>query len=610
MWIPDLSKQKKLWKKTSITTILLFALGALCVVAAIIAVITYYRHTSTHIPPQTYINSIDVGNLSYEEAEKKLQTELPVLPETNLTVEVEGIQISSSSADLDLQYDVANTLETIKKRTTTGKLRWQTWWRVASLIQPVRETVSLTYSEEKLSQMLDLLNQKVAYPGEDPQAILKISGNANTLSISKGKFGRAIDTKKTISLIREADHTQEATLSATVASPGGELSDVQIEKSKTRAEKYIGQSIKFSGSNNIYSISDKQMIDFLLLPEGYNHKEIDELIAKWKSAIDRKPQDPTFEYEKDSLKVTKFDPPREGLALDEKKTQDQVLQQLKNIETKVLSEEVTEEQEVATKKPIELKITTTAPEKSLGATNDLGIKELIGSGDSHYDHSIPNRIHNVAITTQRISDVIVPPGAEFSFNKTLGDVSAATGFRSAYVIKNGQTSLGDGGGVCQVSTTVFRSVLDAGLKVTRRLPHSYRVSYYELDSKPGVDATVYAGETDFRFINDTGNHILIHAEADSKNLYMFVDLYGTSDGRTAEIIDHKTWNARPALPAEYIPDPTLPAGTLKQVDWAAPGINASFVNVVKDKDGKTLREDKYVSNYRPWSAKYLQGTGG
>jgi vancomycin resistance protein YoaR len=76
--------------------------------------------------------------------------------------------------------------------------------------------------------------------------------------------------------------------------------------------------------------------------------------------------------------------------------------------------------------------------------------------------------------------------------------------------------LGDGGGVCQVSTTLFRSVLDAGLKVTRRLPHSYRVSYYELDTKPGVDATVYAGETDFRFINDTDHHILIHAEADSK----------------------------------------------------------------------------------------------
>src|SRR5690606_10285855 len=149
------------------------------------------------------------------------------------------------------------------------------------------------------------------------------------------------------------------------------------------------------------------------------------------------------------------------------------------------------------------------------------------------------------------------------------DVSAETGFQPAYVIKNGQTVLGDGGGVCQVSTTVFRAVLDAGLKVTRRLPHSYRVSYYELNSKPGVDATVYSGNIDLRFINDTDHAILIHAEADSKNLYMKVELYGTSDGRTTEIVDHVTWDYRPAPAAVYIPDPTLPAGQTKQVDWAA-----------------------------------------
>jgi vancomycin resistance protein YoaR len=610
MWIPDLSKNKNLWKKTPIITILLYPMGAICIVAAIVAVISYYRYTNKHIPPHTYINSIDVGNLTYEEAQFKLRRELPFLPESSVTVDVEGLQVSSSSAELDIHYDIDQTLESIKHRTTTGKLRWQSWWRVASLLQPVHEVTPIVYSEDKLKQLIDELNQKVAYPGEDPQAILKIGGNANTLSISKGKFGREVDTSKTIQLIKDTDPTKATTITAAVASPGGELNDDQVEKSKARAEKYIGKSIKFSGSNNIYSINDKQMVDFLVLPDGYNNQKIDDLLAKWKDAIDRKPQNPTFEYEKDSLKVTKFEPPREGLALNIKETQDQVLQQLKRIESSDETKELTDEQKADAEKEIDLKITTTAPEKSLGATNDLGIKELIGFGDSHYDHSIPNRIHNVAITTQRISDVIVPPGKEFQFNKTLGDVSAATGFRSAYVIKNGQTSLGDGGGVCQVSTTLFRSVLDAGLKVTRRLPHSYRVSYYELDTKPGVDATVYAGETDFRFINDTDHHILIHAEADSKNLYMFVDIYGTSDGRTAEIIDHKTWNARPALPAEYIPDPTLPAGTLKQVDWAAPGINASFVNVIKDKDGKIIREDKYVSNYRPWSAKYLQGTGG
>src|SRR5690606_29560789 len=89
-----------------------------------------------------------------------------------------------------------------------------------------------------------------------------------------------------------------------------------------------------------------------------------------------------------------------------------------------------------------------APEMTLADTNNLGINERIGFGESYYSGSIPNRIHNVSLTAQRINMAIVPPGKEFSFNRTLGDVSAAIGFRSAYIIKDGRTSLGDGGGVC------------------------------------------------------------------------------------------------------------------------------------------------------------------
>lgn len=213
-------------------------------------------------------------------------------------------------------------------------------------------------------------------------------------------------------------------------------------------------------------------------------------------------------------------------------------------------------------------------------------------------------------TFSRINNIIIKPGEEFRFNNALGDVSRESGYQPAYVIRSGQTVLGDGGGVCQVSTTVFRAALNAGLPITKRKAHSYRVSYYELDSKPGVDATVYSGDIDLRFINDTGHHILIHTQTDSKNLWMKVEMYGTSDGRTSEIVDHKTWDARPAAATVYIPDPSLPAGTKKQVDWSASGIKASFKNVVRDKNGQLIREEEYYSNYIPWSAKYLVGTGG
>jgi vancomycin resistance protein YoaR len=213
----------------------------------------------------------------------------------------------------------------------------------------------------------------------------------------------------------------------------------------------------------------------------------------------------------------------------------------------------------------------------------------------------------VALTAKKINLTVVKPGEEFSFNKALGEVSAATGFKPAYVIKSGRTELGDGGGVCQVSSTLFRSALNAGLNITRRLPHSYRVTYYELNSDPGFDATVYAGNVDFRFINDTPGHLLIYTETNSKNLWMKIEIYGTKDGRVATISDYKTWGAAPPPPTEYIPDASLPPGAKKQIDWSASGLKASFNYTVHDANGNLKQQETYTSIYRPWSAKYLVG---
>ena len=123
--------------------------------------------------------------------------------------------------------------------------------------------------------------------------------------------------------------------------------------------------------------------------------------------------------------------------------------------------------------------------------NDLGVKELVGSGYSTYSGSIENRVFNVSHGASKINGVLIPPGETFSFNKTVGDITAATGFKQAYVIKSGRTVLDDGGGICQVSTTLFRAALNAGLPIVNRTAHAYRVGYYEQGFPPGIDATIY-----------------------------------------------------------------------------------------------------------------------
>jgi vancomycin resistance protein YoaR len=261
-----------------------------------------------------------------------------------------------------------------------------------------------------------------------------------------------------------------------------------------------------------------------------------------------------------------------------------------------------------TAEPVMLVVTTQSPAVGLGDVNSMGIKERLGVGRSTYFHSIPGRVYNVELAASRINGTVVKPGEEFSFNKAVGEVSGATGYKPAYIIANGRTELGDGGGVCQDSTTAFRAALDAGLPITSRRGHAYRVGYYEQDAKPGLDATVYAPSTDFKFLNDTPAYLLIQTIVDSPNRSLTYVIYGTSDGRTSAITDHVVWGATPPPPDIYQDDPSLPAGTIKQVDWKAPGAKAKFIYTVT-RNGEVITNETYTTNYKPWASIYLRGTG-
>ncbi|MBP6913619.1 MAG: VanW family protein [Candidatus Levybacteria bacterium] len=255
--------------------------------------------------------------------------------------------------------------------------------------------------------------------------------------------------------------------------------------------------------------------------------------------------------------------------------------------------------------PIPLKILK--PNIPTEKANNLGIVEEIGEGTSLFAHSIPGRIHNVALAAGKINGVLVPPGEEFSFVKNLGDVTQYTGYQQAYIIQNGKTVLGDGGGVCQVSTTLFRALLNAGLPITNRVAHAYRVGYYEQDSPPGLDATVYYPTVDLKFKNDTENYILIVAHTDLDNLRLTFNLYGKKDGREVSMSTPIVTSQTPAPETAYQDDPTLPRGQVKQVDFAADGATVIFSRKVT-KNGKVVIADSYKSVYRPWQAVFLRGT--
>jgi len=247
------------------------------------------------------------------------------------------------------------------------------------------------------------------------------------------------------------------------------------------------------------------------------------------------------------------------------------------------------------------------PEIKLSDINEYGIEEFIAEGKSDFTHSIPQRVHNLTLAASKFNGVLIPKGKEFSFNEIVGDISSLTGYQPAYIIKDGKTVLGDGGGVCQVSTTLFRAALNAGLPVIERTAHAYRVSYYENDSQPGFDATVYAPSVDLKIKNDTPGYILIETEIDEEKNLLYFRLYGKKDSRRVEISKATVYDVVPPLELKYQDDPTLKKGVVKQVDFSAWGSKVFFTYKVFQGE-KLVTDNKFFSNFRPWAAVYLVGT--
>jgi vancomycin resistance protein YoaR len=233
-----------------------------------------------------------------------------------------------------------------------------------------------------------------------------------------------------------------------------------------------------------------------------------------------------------------------------------------------------------------------------------GLKELIGTATTSFGKSPSNRIHNIQNGVQYISGALIKPGEEFSTLNRLGSIDASTGYLPELVIKEDSTVPEFGGGLCQVSTTLFRAAMNSGLTITERQNHSYRVPYYE--PPVGMDATIYSPAPDFKFVNNTDHYILIQGRVEGTNVTF--DIYGTKDGRQVNISTPVVYDITPPPATIYIDDPSLAPGELKRLDTAHSGAKATFTYTVT-KDGKVINKQVFNSSYVAWAAKYARGPG-
>jgi vancomycin resistance protein YoaR len=265
---------------------------------------------------------------------------------------------------------------------------------------------------------------------------------------------------------------------------------------------------------------------------------------------------------------------------------------------------------------IPLVFDTTDPPVTDSATSEqLGISEAVSVETSYFYGSSRERVQNIQAAAKRFHGLLIAPGETFSMANALGDISLDNGYAEALIIVGNQTIKGVGGGVCQVSTTLFRTAFFGGYPVVERHAHAYRVYYYEkaygnrIDSSlAGLDATVFVPLVDFKFTNDTPYWLLMETYVSPTNSNITWKFYSTSDGRTVDWTTSGVQNTVEPPEPLYKENPDLAQGEIKQVDWAAQGADVTVDRTVY-RDGQVYLSDIFRTHYLPWQAVYEYGPG-
>lgn len=556
--------------------------------------------------PNIYIANTYIGDLKREDALKKIGE---VNKSEKITLKIKDQTKELETTNFIGNIDYTKTIDRAYLLTNTGNFFLDTLTKLKLIFKPVNLGMYVDFDDSKLEETLTIATSTFGEKPTLPSATI----NNGLVTVNNGKNGVEVDKEKIIKDIkRNIIFNKNETIEIYLKEVDVKLTDQQKNNYERVLQNLVNKQVELKIEYDTYLLNDKDLLSLIKISNDFNFedsnkinenslnfyddKEIKEKIADIARKINRNPQDSVFIV--DNGVVTEFTPSKDGITVDEDKLTFEIkkslIQLINENETKNLS--------------LSIPIIKTEPKIKNEDINNLGIKTLLGRGVSYFRGSIPNRIHNVNLAQSKFKGILVPPNEIFSFNQILGDVSAYTGYKAAYVIKDGKTVLGDGGGVCQVSTTLFRAVLSSGLPVVERKPHSYRVGYYEQGFAPGLDATVFYPTTDFKFKNDTGAYILIQPTIDLNNYTLVFEIYGTSDGRIATTTKPVITSSIAPAPDVYIDDPSIPTGQTRQIEHRAYGARVVFDYQVT-RNGETINSQKFVSNYRPWQAVYLRGTG-
>ena len=540
--------------------------------------------------PNTYVAGIYVGDMTTDQATTILKSSIQTPQDIQLISSDNIFQIDAKEVGLGINYNDTSFRAFVY--SNSGNIFKDALTKSQLIFKPINLSLKIDHDPNKLKESISITTSKL---GEEP-VMPEVTVSQGVITVNNGKNGIRPDLDKTYNNLLEK-------LSVNNTSPSEiylenydvELSQEEADIQHNRANILLKKNIELIHPDATIVLANNDLLNLFDYGNNFDKQKILTYVQTVSKKINRDAQNSVFVVDNGSVK--EFVPSKDGLVVKEENLAELIYSALTTLET-------TKE----TKVSINIPVNTSPAKIKTEDVNNLGINVLLGKGVSYFRGSIPNRVYNVNLAASKFKGILIAPNETFSFNNVLGDVSGLTGYKAAYVIKDGRTVLGDGGGVCQVSTTLFRAILNAGLPVVERRAHSYRVGYYEQGFPVGLDATVYYPTTDLKFVNNSPAHLLIQSVIDIPSSTLVFEIYGTNDGRVATTSKPIITSSSNPPDDLYIDDPTLPTGKINQVEHKAWGARVVFDYKV-ERNGEILTEKTFVSSYRPWGAVFMRGTG-
>jgi len=553
-----------------------------------------YRSYEGRIYPNVSIQGIAVGDMTPDQAEAAIRARYEAFLRQPVVITYGDRQWTPTLDDLGMAFDFRSAVD---RAYNAG--------RGDSLINNVQEIAAIwqhglevplrvSYDEKRAQAYLTQLAREIERAPADAQVRL----DGEQVAIVGAVIGRQVLVDTTLAqLSQQLQAFAPVTIPLQTRELSPRLDDTTVAAARSQIETILQGPLLFRVGKNEYEWTVGDLAEMILIERVPSDKDDQIVVTINRSVIEQRLRQigdetekpgtrPRVAWNNGELKIAK--PGRPGLRLDEVRAREMVLAALTGRD-----------------RTLELPMVPTDPPVTEANLHQLGIRELVSIGKSDFTGSAPYRVHNIGVGMQLLNGLLIAPGEEFSFNKNIGQINAANGFVEGAAIIQNRTQQEFGGGICQDSTTLFRAVFWAGLPITERWGHSFYISWYDKyalgprGNGPGLDATIFTGGPDLKFVNDTGAWLLIQAWSNPKTGVAQIELYGTKPNRTVDLT-HKVYDHTPA-PTEpvFVADPKVPQGTIKHTDKARGGMTIDVYRLVVE-NGVPRPPELFRTRFRPW----------